>query len=165
MVWISVVALAQDMSDEHFLDPVFVSMVSSLMKIRAIPELSETKLDSSIAAICRQNQNSKVAVVSSYQWAVLLRGLHGVGVTMAEAMQKYKQHPDVIAYSMSAAGPSLDGEAGLLLDHQKETCIVSAEFVFVLSCYMKLTPCGAADLRNRVLVDLGRRARQRNRFR
>ena len=30
-----------------------------------------------------------------------------------------KEHPDVVAYSMTAAGASLDGEAGLLIDNQK----------------------------------------------
>jgi predicted methyltransferase len=62
-----------------------------------------------------------VAAVSSFQWATVLKGLSKDGVTMQEALAKYKMHPDVIAYSTNAAGASLDGEAGLLLDHQKDS--------------------------------------------
>lgn len=131
MVWVGVLAVAQEMPDEAFTDPVFARMVASLMRVHAIPELSTNKLDANISAIARQNQHAKTSTVSSFQWATVLKSLVKDGITLQDAFAKYKSHPDVIAYSITAAGASLDGETGLLLDHQKD-CTCSSDMCLFL---------------------------------
>ena len=96
-------------------------MLKTLLQIPAIPEGADTSnLESKVGAIARQNQNSKIAAVSSFQWATVLKGLSSDGVTFEQAMNTYKNHPDVVAYSSTAAGASIDGESGLLVDYHKD---------------------------------------------
>ena len=123
MVLCAILAVAeqQNMADEDFEDPMFIAMLKTLMQIPAIPEGADTsKLQSKVGAIARQNQNSKISAVSSFQWATVLKSLSSDGVTFEHAMNTYKSHPDVVAYSSTAAGASIDGESGLLVDYHKD---------------------------------------------
>lgn len=60
--------------------------------------------------------------MNSFQWACMLKSLAsgGVQVTLSEALNKYKMHPAVVAYSVTAAGATLDSESGLIVDKQKD---------------------------------------------
>ena len=117
MVLCAILAAAeQNMADEDFEDPMFVAMLKTLLQIPAIPEGADTSnLESKVGAIARQNQNSKIAAVRT-----VLKGLSSDGVTFEQAMNTYKNHPDVVAYSSTAAGASIDGESGLLVDYHKD---------------------------------------------
>jgi hypothetical protein len=122
MVFCAILAVAKEnVADEDYQDPMFVEMLKTLMRIPTIAEGADTSnLVSKVSAIARQNQNSKVAAVSSFQWATVLKSLSSEGVTFTTAMDAYKSHPDVVAYSATAAGASIDGESGLLLDYHKD---------------------------------------------
>jgi hypothetical protein len=98
-----------------------------LRSLLAIPVVLDTtvassELESRVGAIARQNQNAKVAPVSSFQWSTILKTMTGQKVALSEALDVYRNHPAVVAYS-SGPGDNQDSEAGILLDNQKENTI------------------------------------------
>jgi hypothetical protein len=82
-----------------FSEPQVVTLISSLMKIpttRKSMDVEQSREESLIARVLSQNKAAKTQAVSSWQWAVMLKAL-GEGVTYNDLMDKYNNHPEVVA--------------------------------------------------------------------
>ena len=120
-------AVSTDTADELFQDPNVVAMVLSLLRIPTVwPQSGAgTHVDSRIASIAKQNVDSRVAPVSSYQWACIFRGLCEPGLTiqLADVVDLYNNHPDIVASRASSMNDLGDNGGGLMLDSKKMRCI------------------------------------------
>jgi hypothetical protein len=93
------------------------------MRITTNVELASTELESRVASLVKQNVAAKVTSVTSFQWACMLRAMSaGEQISFASAVDLYNQHPDVLAYNMTASKGGDDSE-GLAVDTQKATVI------------------------------------------
>ena len=100
-------------------------LVRSLTSITTSYEIATTELESRIGSVVKQNVQSKVAGVNSFQWATVLRGMTVSGsISFSQAVDLYNAHPDVASYSVSCGKVLYDNDGGgLAVDVQKKTVI------------------------------------------
>ena len=93
-----------------------------------MPGSQSSPLSARIESIARQNQQSKIAVVSSFQWGCILRTLiaaasNGDSLSLQGAFDAYRNHPDVLAYSARQSSKASSDMDGIILDKQKELTV------------------------------------------
>ena len=99
------------------------TLVESIMCIPTIFKhaASESEVDATISRIVKQDLNSKVLPVSSWQWANLLSSLSSAhGTSFKDAIDLYKDHPAVVGTRDSADSA---GTGSLEIDTKKQRAI------------------------------------------
>jgi hypothetical protein len=90
----------------------------------------------------RQNQNSKVASVNSFQWASILASLGTIGSdnTLEVALAEYRSHPDVVAYAGASGKDDEDTCAQISLRDSRCVCPTERCATFSLSSLQRCVP-------------------------
>ena len=99
------------------------NLVESIMGIPTIFKhaASESEVDATISRIVKQDLNSKVLPVSSWQWANLLSSLSSAhGTSFKDAIDLYNDHPAVVGTRDSADSA---GTGSLEIDTKKQRAI------------------------------------------
>ena len=100
MAWIGLIALSEEFEEEEYQAPGVTTLLRSLMNIGTIYKHGfDDPVDTMISRVIKQNSDSKVQPINSFQWAVLLQTMFKADdtVTLDDAMQRYNQHPEVQA--------------------------------------------------------------------
>ncbi len=97
-----------------------------------------SEAESKIGSIAKQNVNSKVEMVTSFEWSVILRSLVTPQMTFQQALQMYNNHPDVLAFkTTNASTDDDDDDAGLSVGVCK---------LRVIQNWFERTPAGVINL-------------------
>lgn len=100
MVWVGLVGLCDGFDEEDFRAPGLITLIESLMNIGTIyKQRIADPVDTLVSRIVKQNSDSKVQPINSFQWSVMLQTLFdkSEGVTLDTALQRYNNHPQVQA--------------------------------------------------------------------
>ena len=98
------------------------TLVRSLLEVSTVFEThgKGADLESTVAAIARQNAQAKTTPVTSYQWARILERL---GTGFEDAVAQYNNHPEVIAWNRTHAAQDDDSKEpqGLTFDRKRHS--------------------------------------------
>ena len=100
MCWLGLIAVSNDFDEEDMRSDGVQTLIHSLLHIGTIYKKGHTDLlDNMVSRIVKQNADSKVQPINSFQWSVLLTSMFSKkdDVTLDMAIQKYNQHPEVVA--------------------------------------------------------------------
>ena len=105
-VWVAL-CLAADLphnSSSPIDHPNVKALAASLLRIRTVMRGASggPDVDSQISRIIKQNMDARVQPVSSLTWLSVLRNM-GEGVGVDVLIQKYNQHPEVVAAGTTLA--------------------------------------------------------------
>ena len=108
MVWLGLVALVPVFDEEDFRSPGVLTLIQSLLSIGGIRKQAHADaLDGLVSRVVKQNSDSKVQPISSFQWAVMLQTLFSKSenITLDGAIARYNSHPEVQAQGGKMTAP------------------------------------------------------------
>lgn len=114
LCWLGLIALLPEFDEEEFRTDGVQALIHSLTHLGTVFKKGHADMvDSMVSRVVKQNADSKVQPINSFQWAMLLQSLFSKSehVTLDMALQKYNQRPEVQAQGGKMTELWLDGSS------------------------------------------------------